>query len=375
MMKLPSVLRSLFLFRSHRARLPQTLILFVTSRCNCSCDFCLYRHRIEDPVSTTEELTTEELRETASRYGTLHYLALSGGEPFVRNDIEEICQSFVDLCNTSVVDIPSNFWFTEQMSACIQRLVSRNPGVVFDIQLALDNTGEKHDRSRGLEGLYERARRTFARLADFRRDHANLRLKINIVYLERNHDQIRDIMTRVNRDFDYDRIQLTFPHVLLVNSSEETLPDLEDYLRASSYVEEHSRVRRPFDLHSLGVGSAKVYYRKLLSSAIDGTLPVGDYCEAGRNFLVIDETGDVMPCEMLWEVVGNLRESGYDVPSILEGAGYDGFRSEHLGRGECNCTYSCAILGHVALQPGYVSGSVLRGLLSIPGRIRRSRRE
>ena len=63
--------------------LPQTLIFFVTSRCNARCNFCLYWEQINDPSPRSAELRVDEVERIAAAYGPLEHLALSGGEPFV----------------------------------------------------------------------------------------------------------------------------------------------------------------------------------------------------------------------------------------------------------------------------------------------------
>ncbi|MCH2663714.1 hypothetical protein MK139_05180, partial [bacterium] len=93
------VLQSALLFREQKKALPQTLIFFVTSRCNARCDFCLYYDQITNPVAKERELTIPEVEKIARNYGNLHYLGLSGGEPFVRKDLEQICQAFIDHCS------------------------------------------------------------------------------------------------------------------------------------------------------------------------------------------------------------------------------------------------------------------------------------
>ncbi|MCZ7687194.1 MAG: radical SAM protein [Sandaracinaceae bacterium] len=181
--ELGAVLDSALLFRRQRGALPQTFIFFVTSRCNARCDFCLYYAQITSPVAKASELTPEEADRIAARYGPLHYLALSGGEPFVRSDVAALCEPFIARCGTSVVDIPSSFYFGERMLEAVESLSARHPGVVIDLQLSLDHVGEAHDASRKVPGLYARARESFAALAALRSRRSNVKLKINLVYL------------------------------------------------------------------------------------------------------------------------------------------------------------------------------------------------
>ena len=72
-------------------------------------------------------------------------------------------------------------------------------------------------------------------------------------------------------------------------------------------------------------------------------------CLAGRVSLVIDEKTNVYPCEML-PAVGNLRDSGFDMPAVLAGA----TMSEATARIEdenCYCTHECAYSTNVLFAP------------------------
>lgn len=90
---------------------------------------------------------------------------------------------------------------------------------------------------------------------------------------------------------------------------------------------------------------------RLLADAISGTRNLGAGCEAGRHVLVLDERGEVFPCEVIWESVGNVRSVDYDIGRVLGGEDYESFRSRNLGAGGCNCTWSCAALAEVSVTP------------------------
>ncbi len=140
----PTIWKSLKLSWQQRQSLPQTLILFVTARCNARCDFCLYKDSVENPTSPEHELTKEEYQSIAATYGPLHYLALSGGEPFLRQDLGNILESFIVQCGTSVIDIPSNFYYQNTMVELVGGLLPKYPRTMLDLQLSIDHT--KHQR-------------------------------------------------------------------------------------------------------------------------------------------------------------------------------------------------------------------------------------
>ncbi len=351
-----AVVRSLLLSQRQRSTLPQTLIFFITSRCNARCGFCLYYEQITNPVAQKDELTVAEVLEIARRYGPLHYLALSGGEPFVRKDVGAICQAFIDCCGTSVIDIPSNFYYTDRMVETLTPLAAANPGVLFDLQMSIDQLGSRHDESRKVKNLYATALRSFAALEKVRAAHPNLRLKVNVVYLDSNREELGRIVDELARELRFDRIQVTYPtHLVPGNGAEPPLAaDVDAFLAAEKAALSGTRLRDRLDLYTVGMLSVKGVYHRLLRDAVRGRPSVGGYCEAGRHLVVINEKGDVFPCEPLWRKVGNLRESGYDLRAVLEGPEYQRFRAAELGPGKCNCTWGCAMHTSISVRPRHL---------------------
>lgn len=348
--RIPVVMRSSTLAIRQRDALPQTLIFFVTARCNARCDFCLYADSVANPTRRSEELTVDEVRRIAASYGPLHFLALSGGEPFVRHDIDEICQAFIDECGTSVIDIPSNFAYGDTMLAAVEPLAARNPGVIVELQLSIDHIGERHDRSRGITGLYETALENFRRLQAVRDRRPNLSLKINVVWLERNRDDLDEIVDELRRRLDFDRIHITYPHAHLPPGGDPTA--LADFERFRGPAERLANVARSrLDPFSVPMRAAKVSSHRLLRDALTGDTAMGARCEAGRHVVVLDERGEVFPCEVIWESVGNVRDHGLDIGAVLDGQPYANFRQRRLGPGSCNCTWSCAALTAVSVTP------------------------
>lgn len=323
--------------------LPQTLVFFVTSRCNARCAFCLYGEQVANPVAKGDELTVAEVESIAAVYGPLHYLSLSGGEPFIRHDLEGICQAFIDGCGTAVVNIPSNFSYGAVMRRTLEPLARRNPGVVFDLQMSVDDIGAAHDASRRVPNLYRTAIENARAVARLRERHGNLRLKASILFTDSNRDRVAEIAATLRREVAFDRIQLGYPSGLV-----GAVPDRIDAFAAATRTL-RAPPRRP-DAYTAGMRALQGMYHELLGQAIRRERNAGQYCEAGRRIVVIDERGEVFPCEPKWQSIGNLRASGYDMRAILEGDACAKFRQENLGPGRCNCTWSCALLASVPHQ-------------------------
>lgn len=351
-----TISRSLLLPLSQKVLLPQSLIYFVTSRCNASCNFCLYHEMLNN--DNHNELSVIEVEQMAMKYGQLHYLGLSGGEPFIRKDLKALCQAFVDHCNVQIIDIPSNFYYGERMIEFVHAFCEQNKSVTLDLQFSLDNLGKEHDKSRNVKGLFDKAISHFQALYRLKEKYPNLMLKVNIVYLPENKFEIKHMLQEIKKLISFDRIQLTFPHSLLQpeqQATEEQLNDLAYYFELANEADFIGTIDNNSDLYSLGLRSLKGIYRKLLSSAVLGTKNTGSYCEAGKNIVVINEAGDVFPCEILWdETIGNIRDYDYSIQKVLANHKYQTFRKNYLGaKNKCNCTWSCAMNTEVSVNYKY----------------------
>ena len=62
------------------------LILYVTNRCNFKCNFCFYHAEVEKGRKPNE-LSTAEIQRFSETLGPIIQLSLTGGEPFLRDDL------------------------------------------------------------------------------------------------------------------------------------------------------------------------------------------------------------------------------------------------------------------------------------------------
>lgn len=328
------------------------LVYFVTARCNARCDFCLYKTQIE-AEDYSKELRPNEVEEIARNFGEISYLAISGGEPFLRSDLYFLIDPFLRYCKTRVVDIPSNFAFGDSIVDTMSELLAKHPNVIFDLQLSIDGIGSLHNESRKVSNLYQKALGNFKRAQELRQSFANLRLKVNVVYLPRNKDNLGEIEKELTSQLDADRYILSYPNKVIDLNCESH--DFNDYSEYCRWAERFSALgKRPQGLYGAGMRAARVMHNEILGDAISGRRAMGEVCEAGRRTLVLSENGDVYPCENLWHLIGNLRSENYRIRSILDGEAYAKFRENFLGPKKCNCTWGCAALNSATTGKRFV---------------------
>ena len=335
----------------HGDRLPKYFIFFVTSRCNASCDFCHFKYQIEDPVRKKLELSVDEIEKIASAYGKISKLSFSGGEPFIRTDLPEIVDVFVRHCDPQIIDIPTNGSMPERIERTVKAILPHIGNRVLDIQLSIDGDEETHNRIRGIPGLYRKILDTYDRLSKLRETHPQLRLKMNLVYCAENRDITAKMARFFEEKFDFDRFQITYPHGNSVDQEIFQDVDFENFRLLSQDIQRHFTIRDRRDLHSLLFRAIKMVRDDVLRDAHVFLKDMGAICKAGERILVLDDIGEIYPCEPLWESVGNVREHGYDVRSILAGPRMAQFRDKHLGKGKCTCAWGCVALEKIIYTP------------------------
>jgi Fe-coproporphyrin III synthase len=143
-----------------RPSTPRRLVLALTRRCNLRCGTCR-THEMEPG----EELTPAEIAHLLAAMPGLAWLDLTGGEPFVRPDIEAVFDAVLDSTPAlAVLHFPTNGWFGDRVVACAEQVRRRRPGVDLVVTVSVDGPAPLHDRMRGRPGSFERAVQTYRRL-------------------------------------------------------------------------------------------------------------------------------------------------------------------------------------------------------------------
>jgi radical SAM protein with 4Fe4S-binding SPASM domain len=136
---------------------PSLVEWLVTDRCNLRC-----RHCSTWRAGEQDEFTTAEACALADRIAALRVFTviLSGGEPFIRDDVAEICGRLSSQ-GVSVL-IPTNGCLVTPEAAA--RLVAAKPS---SVQVSLDGPdAATHDAFRGVAGAFDGALRAVAALQD-----------------------------------------------------------------------------------------------------------------------------------------------------------------------------------------------------------------
>ena len=127
---------------------PVALIHFVTQRCNAKCPHCFV-----DLKTEKDELTIEEIEKIASSTGNcLRNVSLTGGEPFIRNDLFEIADIWHTNSSAKTIVIATNGSMPDKIETFCNQTAKKDIPVSFFI--SYDFIGEEHSKFRRLKDLH-----------------------------------------------------------------------------------------------------------------------------------------------------------------------------------------------------------------------------
>jgi MoaA/NifB/PqqE/SkfB family radical SAM enzyme len=338
---------------------PGQLVLFVTDRCNCKCAMCFNAANVL--VSrNVQDLSLDKISKIARSLYPLPQLLLSGGEPFMRDDVAEIIRAFYTEAGTRQFSIPTNGTFTSRTVSVCEKVLNAHPDITLNLNLSLDNIGTAHDRQRGLDGCYDHIWQTYEKLDPLRKQHKGLSVNINTIITEDTVAQAEEIVTTIRSRFspNYHAVGI------LRSNYEADVPEallnvLKDKMRLE-VTEKNSFNALPLlsqIVPALGSVIKEKYIRSLTEQRRCFT------CLAGRKIIVITADGRLMPCEPLWleeavrrdpdenqYLIAHLEEFDYDVKKALATPRAEAVKA-FVAEKKCWCSYMCAIQNGILYSP------------------------
>ena len=323
---------------------------FLTKRCNAKCPFCFYLSGKNSPIATADELSLEEIRQVSSSLGDLLWLAFSGGEIFLREDLVEITRVFYETNRPAIILFPTNGLMSPVIRDKIGLILESCPDSTIVVKLSVEGPKDINDSIRG-EGSFEKTMETYRALGELLDEYSNFELGINTVFCSRNQDSMDELIELVN---GLEKIKTHTVSLIRGNVADEGLKDIdmEKYYEtvdkmAVNLRENASRVYR-FKGAKLKAAQDILQRRLIYETYTKNRRMVP--CHAGRLNLVVSETGDVYPCELLEKKLGNIREAEYDIKKLLKSRQAAEIISS-IRKDGCFCTHECYFMTNILFSP------------------------
>ncbi len=270
---------------------PIDVVLATTYRCNARCIMCnIWKNPSEN------DLLPEEYRFLPT---SLRYVNVSGGEPFLRDDIPEIVRVVKERAPSSEIIISSNGFLPDRVERSMREALKIDPTI--GVGISIDGAGELHNHVRGIPRGFDKCMDTVERLKGL--GMTNIRLAFTVV--DDNVDDLPEVYRLTKK------MGIQFTMAVAQNSShyfmteenhfgrieklrERLGPLVEDLLRSS----QPKNWLRAFFAHGLfryAAGAGRPFV-----------------CNAAEDFFFVGPNGNIYPCNVLDRVIGNVRETSFD---------------------------------------------------------------
>lgn len=330
---------------------PIHLTFFLTRRCNARCPFCFYLKSEETPSTNGDELSLAEIQQISGSFGKLLWLAFSGGEIFLRDDLVEVARTFYQNNKPAIMLFPTNGLLPEVIREKTEQILKESPRSIITVKLSLDGVQERHDEVRNTPGSFAKTMQTYQLLEDLADTYPNFELGINTVFCSENQDEMDGIIELVKGLKAIKTHTISLVRGDLSDKSFKQV-DRQKYQNAIDRLECNLKDRSAPTYRFRGAklkAAQDILQRRLIhQTGLEKRRLIP--CYAGRLNLVLHENGDVFPCEILTKKMGNIREAGYDISRVLESAeAKDIVRS--INNNECYCTHECYFITNILFNP------------------------
>jgi MoaA/NifB/PqqE/SkfB family radical SAM enzyme len=327
---------------------PPFLILFINSICNQKCEHCFYWTELNQK----DDLTKEELFALSRSLGRIENLNLSGGEPFLRPDFDEVVRQFIQHNKVRQIYVPTNGYFTQKTIDKLTKVMEEPDLELFAVELSLDGLGEFHDEFRRSKGSFKKSMETYDALAELQEKDQRVRIHAISTATAVNMEEIKRLTTYL-----YDRCPKMDHHNLAImrgdpKNPELGVPSIEEYNELYRYFR---RLWKPREEGRYGAIVEPMLQWAKTETLAQKTQVVP--CRAGVLSAVVYANGDVSVCE-LHEPLGNLRKQSF--PEIWNSEKAQA-RRKSIACKECWCTTEVFLWPSLTYQPVHLAKAMVGG--------------
>lgn len=329
----------------------------LTCLCNEKCIMCdIWPRYKNNPEGIKEELTSEEIFKFVDKSEYLKKLELvlfSGGEPFLRKDLPDLCRYFISRYRQISIGILSNLFATDLILQKIKQILSYRPYRIW-IGSSIDGIGDVHDTIRGVKGSFAALENSIDIL---KREYPQVDICLNFTLTTQNYRELEKVYNYAkDRNLNFSaQFAVPWDNTCKSNWRKEEFFDVRRsiYSIIDKMVAEYKEQKVRNIINEISGDHAKrqllgnLFYWKGLIDYQEKPFRYFKHCVAGTRFVQISPTGDMYFCPLLKrKIIGNIRNTNYNFDSIWTSHKAVELR-EYINKGYCHCWLNCTIYPNI----------------------------
>ena len=334
------------------------LIFSVTDKCQFRCKSCFYADTMDNSnLKAVKGLSLDEIRKISVSIGNINKLLITGGEPFLRDDLSDICEIFYTQNKIRHIHLPTNAFQTKKNYEQTEQILKKCPKLNLTIGISIDGLEKSHEQIRGIKTSFKKCIETAHNLAELRSKYDNLRLNVITVVNHINIDEIIPLAKFIKENLPVDSHG---PVPLRGDPYDKHVrpPTAEQWQKLSKdllkFQESWNSNRKENKLKKFIRTNREKYMYKTYTTVMNGgDLP--SQCQAGEIIGVLEANGDVRVCE-LKDPIGNVKFFGYDFKKVWFSKQAEEMRKTVKG---CKCIHPCFISSSNKVNPKTLIKSAL----------------
>ncbi|MCK4506876.1 MAG: radical SAM protein [Candidatus Aegiribacteria sp.] len=330
---------------------PINVTFSITRRCQSRCKTCyIWKYDKGD------DLDLQMIERLFRSIGWTYFFNVSGGEPYLRDDLPEIIGLACKHMHPAIIHIPTNGLAPDKIEFLTRKtldiLDKEAPGTVLTIKPSFDGIGKMHDEIRGVPGNFEKLIDTIERLKKLRKEYKYLHVGVGTVISRFNAPHLSEIIAYA-KDLDVDTYinEVAEEREEFFNLGSGITPDSHNYEELMEIFKKSVRdnMKEMKILPRVTTAMRLVYYDLAVRILNEKKQIIP--CSAGLLNVHINSDGSIWPCAVLAykSEMGSL-DGETDFMDIWRSKRSTEIRKS-IKRGECACPLANQAYSNILLHP------------------------
>lgn len=271
-------------YSANKASYPTFLTYQFTNLCNSRCIMCgIWKNK------RSNELMMDEIKKIFENdlFSRIRWINLTGGEPFLRQDVVETVKILNKLPALEGIAIPTNGFLADKIAENVKNILgvlSKNK--FLSVTVSIDGLERAHDKIRGINGSFKKAISTIRELRKIKNKNFNLGVETTISKL--NLGKLMESYLYLKKLVPYVGHTIALPSAgYFGNLNSNVFVTKDDYPKIIKFLKA-----------IIKYGPEHAFYYNLLIDIMNGKSRKM-LCLAGFKSVFMDQNGNLYPCAIL----------------------------------------------------------------------------